>query len=90
MPEDVQLDAGDKDLMMRLCNFAARKAVNGVYMGQFYSASLGTPVLLIVGLGDQAMALQQVVMSAAVPDEAALLERPAASEFMKDQSNGGS
>lgn len=76
MPEaKTQFSQAETDLLTQVCHFAANKAINGVYMAQLHSKSLGAPVLLIFALGEQALALQQVVMQAAVPDEASLIER---------------
>lgn len=81
MPEDTPTD---KDFLSQIAHFAARKAQNGVYIAQMYSASLGAPAFVVVAIGEQALALQQIVMSAAVPDESALIER-----VSKLHGNGG-
>lgn len=66
MPEDT---VADKEFMGQICAFAARKAQNGVYMAQMRSKSLSAPVLLIVALGEQALALEQIIMSARQSDD---------------------
>lgn len=70
-----QLSASDQQLMGDFCVLAARLAVNGVYMAQMYSRRLGAPVLAIVAIGEQAEALQSIVMQAAVGNEAGMIER---------------
>lgn len=64
MAENAPLTPSEQDLMRDIAQFASRKTETGVYINQMYSASLGTPVLLIVALGEQAMALRDIVMGA--------------------------
>ena len=82
MPDRVILDDGENELMRNLANFAARKAVNGVYMGTFHSKSVGAKVLVVVALGEQADALNRVIMSAAVPDEQTILNTSGGKGFL--------
>lgn len=89
MPDRVILDPGEQDLMRDIAQFAARKATNGVYMGTFHSASLGTKVMVVVALGEQADAMTRILMSAAVPDEATIINTPGGKDFLSD-GNGRS
>lgn len=75
MPQAPEHSQSDKDFLTQLVGFAERKAVNGVLLESLYSASRACPVLVIVALGEQALALQQVVMANVVPDTDALIER---------------
>lgn len=70
MPEQIPLDVADQALMGQIARFAERRAENGVYMAQMVSKSTGGPVLLIVALGDQALALDQIIMRAQAPPSA--------------------
>ena len=67
--------ADEQEFLGQIARYAERKAKNGVLLEMMYSKSVGAPVLLVVALGDQALALQQIIMKAAVPDESALIER---------------
>lgn len=80
--------------MRNVAQFAARKATNGVYMGTFHSGSVvnrgvGAKVLVLVAFGEQADALTHVLMTAAIPDEAAIAETPGGKDFL-EHGNGGS
>lgn len=88
MSDRVIIDPAEQDLMRDLAHFAARKATNGVYMGTFYSTSLGAKVMVVVALGEQSDALTRVIMGAAVPDEATILNTPGGKGFLDDGSNG--
>jgi len=65
----------ERELLGQIARYAERKAVNGVLLELMYSASVGAPVLLVVALGEQALALQQIILKAAVPDEQSLIQR---------------
>lgn len=80
MPQPLPLTPAEQDLLGAVARFAEQRAVNGVYFNMMVSKSLGTPVLLMVGLGDQALALQRIVMHAAVPDETSIIS-PNGNEF---------
>lgn len=79
-----KLTQGEKDVFTQFYMIACELSENGVYMGQLYSTALACPILLLCAFGDQAMAVQNIIMQAAAPDEATILERPAAKEFMSD------
>lgn len=78
--------------MGQLAQFAARRLAadpnsNGVYLNKMYSKSLSAPILLIVAIGEQALALEQILMRSSV-NEAGLIEAVAASNggdaFLRD------
>lgn len=73
MPQPVPLTQSEQDLIGQVCNFAAQRAENGVYLNMLHSRSLGQPVMFIVALGDQALALQALVMKGAQPPESPLV-----------------
>lgn len=60
------LTLGEKDLLARICRFAEATAINGVRM-EFLISPDGAPVLCIVAIGEQALALQKIVLDAAIP-----------------------
>lgn len=72
----------EKDLLKKIAHLAAAKAVNGVYMAQAYSESLGAPVLILVALGEQALAVHQILMSSQVPDDKIILATPGGADFL--------
>jgi len=78
MPES--LTQSEQDLLGQMARFTERRAVNGVYMNLGYSKSLNTRVLFICALGEQAEALNEIIMSAAVEDN--VIEMPAARDFI--------
>ncbi len=76
MPEQIELTPAEQDLIGQVARFAEKRAINGVYMNQGISKSLGgTPILFLVALGEQALAVQQIILNAAVPNETSLIER---------------
>lgn len=73
MPESVPLTQGDKDFIKQLCNFAEAKATNGVYLGYFTSESFaGQRYCVCIAIGEQADALQQIILGAQMPQESAI------------------
>lgn len=60
------LTQGEKDFLAQICRFAEATAINGVRM-DFLVSPDGAPVLCIVAIGEQAMALQKIVLDAAIP-----------------------
>lgn len=65
--EAPQLTQGEQDFLGQLCGFAKARAQNGVYMTFNIERATGMPVLAVVAFGEQAMALQQIVLGAQVP-----------------------
>lgn len=91
MTDEVKLEPGEYDLMGQLAQFAARRLAqdpnsNGVYLNKMYSKSLGAPLLLIVALGEQALAVEQVLMRGAVSENAldSILLTPGGNTFLRD------
>ena len=68
MPTPEPLTPSDQELLGQVCGFAVRRAENGVYFNLMHSKSLGQPVALIVAVGDQALAVQQLIMKARVDE----------------------
>lgn len=64
----IPLTQAEQDLIGQVARFAERRAINGVYMCNGYSKSLGVPVCFVVALGDQALALNDTIMKAQVRD----------------------
>lgn len=62
----------DKRIQGLICEYALRKAQHGVYKTQLYSISAGAPVLLVVAIGENALALDRAIMAAAVPEPGAI------------------
>lgn len=78
MPESVPLTSSEKDFLKELCGFAERKAVNGVYLGYFVSQSRNNQRYCVcIAIGDQADAVQQIILGAQVPRESAIEVVPA-------------
>lgn len=68
-----QLSASDQDLLGQMCGFAEREAENGVYMNYMVSRSRNNQrFIVIVAMGDQADAVQKIVLDAQVPREGAI------------------
>ena len=80
MSEQVQLTQAEQDLLGAMARFAAARAVNGVYLNQGHSKSLGCPVLFLCALGDQALALQKIIFAAA-ERESLIVPGTAANKF---------
>ncbi len=61
----------EQEFLGQVAGFAARHARNSMFMTTIYSQSLGAPVLMIIALGEQASALQHLVLEnrAPVPDK---------------------
>jgi hypothetical protein len=68
MPDPIRLSSSEQELLGQVAGFAARRAENGVYLNLMHSRSLAAPVLLLVAIGDQALALQKIVMGSAIPE----------------------
>jgi hypothetical protein len=83
------LTQSEQDLLGQMARFTERRAVNGVYLNQGYSKSLGVPVLFLCALGEQALALQQIIMGNAVKDDLIQLPDSAARNFITGENNGG-
>lgn len=67
--EAVPLTQAEQDLIGQVARFAERRAVNGVYMCNGVSKSLGmVPICFVVALGEQAQALNDTIMKAQVQD----------------------
>jgi hypothetical protein len=89
MPEKIKLETGEQELMRNLGAFAARRAVNGVYLGTFYHIGVGANMLVAIALGEQADALQRILLSHTQPDEATILNVSGGKEFLDgDDGNG--
>jgi hypothetical protein len=68
VPEDVKLTASDNELLQNVIQFAIRQMGpkhDGIYMGQFYHRSASLPAVVIVAVGEQAVAVQQILADAA-------------------------
>lgn len=73
MPESVPLTSGEQDFLKQLCGFAERKATNGVYLGYFVSQSRNNQRYCVcIAIGDQADAVQQIILGAQMPRESAI------------------
>ncbi len=73
MPDSVELTAGDRDFLNQLCGFAESKAQNGVYLGYFVSQSRNNQRYVVaVAIGDQADALQKIILDAQQPRDKAI------------------
>lgn len=81
MTKPVELSSTDKDFLGQVARFAERNASQGVMLHMVHSATLNAPVLVLVAIGDQAAAVQKIMLDKAVP-ESSLIERPG-------QNNGG-
>lgn len=82
MSQRIILDSGENELMRNLANFASRKAINDVYTGTFYSKSVGAKIMVVVAVGEQAEALQRLLMANQVPDEAVIINTPGGKDFL--------
>lgn len=70
MPESIPLTSGEQDFLKELCGFAERKATNGVYLGYFVSQSRNNQRYCVcIAIGNQADAVQQIILGAQVPNE---------------------
>ena len=70
-----QVDSqADRDFMAQMYGYAERKAVNGVYISNVKPLK-GQRALILVALGEQADVINAILMKAAVPNDAALIER---------------
>lgn len=64
------LSDSDKDLMNQVCGFAERRATNGVWLNFMRSESRGNlPFIVVVAMGEQAEALQQIILGAQAPQD---------------------
>lgn len=59
--------ASEQDFLMQVANFAARKAANGCYLATITPKSLNVPVLLFFAIGDQALAVQKLLLDNQAP-----------------------
>lgn len=67
------LTASDEDLMGQVCGFAERRAENGVWMNYMISRSRNNQrFIVIVAMGDQADAVQKILLDAQAPRENAI------------------
>jgi hypothetical protein len=57
----------EQEFLGQVAGFASRHAQNKLFMTTIYSQSLGTPVLMIIALGEQAEALQHLVLENRAP-----------------------
>ena len=57
----------EQEFLGQVVGFASRHAQNKVFMTTIYSRSLGAPVLMIIALGEQAEALQHLVLENRTP-----------------------
>ena len=83
----VPLTQSEQDLLGQVARFAETRAQNGVYINKMVSKSLGVPVFLLVAIGEQALAVDQIVMGAAERDS--VIETASAQNFIKGTGNGG-
>lgn len=59
--------------MGQVCGFAERRAVNGVWMNYMVSRSRNNQrFIVIVAMGDQADAVQKLILDAQVPNDSAI------------------
>ncbi len=65
MPE--QYSKAEQEFLGQVVGFASRHAQNSMFMTTIYSQSLGAPVLMIIALGEQANALQHLVLENRAP-----------------------
>lgn len=73
MPESVPLTSGEQDFLRELCGFAEQKATNGVYLGYFVSRSRNNQRYCVcIAIGDQADAVQKLLLDAQQPRESAI------------------
>lgn len=78
MPESVPLTSGEQDFLKELCGFAERKATNGVYLGYFVSKSRNNQRYCVcIAIGDQADAVQQIILGAQIPNDGLIEVMPA-------------
>jgi hypothetical protein len=87
MPDEAQpLDATDKELLGQIIGFAIRRAHNGVYLNMLRSESRGNlPVLFLVAVGEQALAVQQILLANEAPRESPI---EIVSDLSKIEGNG--
>ena len=65
--EAPKLTSAESDFLAQLCGFAERRAQNGVYVSTMI-APHGAPVIALIAFGSQALAVQNLIMSAQVPE----------------------
>ncbi len=56
----------DQDLLGAFARLAERECDNGVWLEKMYSKSVGAPLVIICGIGEQALALEALIMKARV------------------------
>ena len=68
--EPEPLTAGDKDFLKELYGFAQRRAVNGVWLNFMRSLShQDQRFVVIVAFGEQADAIQKLILDAQMPND---------------------
>lgn len=63
----------EQEFLGQLCGFCERRAQNGVYMNFMRSVSRGDlPFLVVFAMGEQAEAIQKIILDAQMPRESAI------------------
>lgn len=64
MSTPAPLTQSEQDLIGQVARFTEQRGQNGVYMVNGMSKSLGLPICFICAIGEQALALNDIIMAA--------------------------
>ena len=70
--KQLTLTPTDQDLLGQLCGFAERYGENGVYLNFIRSVTRNQRYLVLVAVGDQADAVQKILLDAQAPNESVI------------------
>lgn len=90
MPDDAPLTAEDQELLGKMARLVERRGINGVYLMRTYSKSVGAPVLILGAIGEQAMAIEQILTRHTVQQGLIVTPGTAAHKFATGGENGNS
>ena len=62
MPDVPLPTQSEREFLDQVCSFASRKAQNGCYLVTMHPKSLNAPVLFFFAIGDQALAVQKLLL----------------------------